>query len=102
MRTTLKNLFLSGLGDMYDSEHRLIRGLPKLIKAANCEKLQQVLQHHLEETEEQASKIDRVFGAFDEKPRIKRCPAMAGILEEGDRIVIENRKSSAINAATLA
>jgi hypothetical protein len=48
---TLKELFLDELADMYDSEHRIIQALPKLIKAATCTDLQHALQHHLQETE---------------------------------------------------
>jgi ferritin-like metal-binding protein YciE len=99
---TLKNLFLNELADMYDSEHRITKALPKMIEAATCEKLQQALQHHLEETEGQVTQIERVFAAFDEKPRAKKCPAMVGILEEGDRIVTENKNSTAINSAIIS
>ncbi len=98
----LKNLFLNELADMYDSEHRITKALPKLIEAATCEKLRHALRSHLEETEGQASHIDEVFAAFDEKPRAKKCPAMVGILEEGDRIVTENKRSPAINSAIIA
>jgi len=98
----LKNLFLNELADMYDSEHRITKALPKLIDAATCEKLQQALRHHLEETEGHVAQIEKVFAAFDEKPKAKKCPAMVGILDEGDRIVTENKKSPAINAAIIS
>jgi ferritin-like metal-binding protein YciE len=99
---TLKNLFLDELADMYDSEHRIIKALPKLIKAATCHELQEALQHHLEETEGHVTKIERVFATFDEKPKAKKCPAMTGILEEGDELVSENKKSTTINAAIIS
>jgi ferritin-like metal-binding protein YciE len=99
---TLKNLFLNELADMYDAEHRIIKALPKMIKAATCDQLKQALQQHLEETEGQVTQLERVFAAFDEKPKAKKCPAMAGILDEGDEIVSENKKSPAINAAIIS
>src|SRR5580704_478562 len=99
---TLKELFLNELADMYDSEHRITKALPKLIKAATCTELQQALQHHLEETEGQIDKLQRVFAAFDVTARAKKCPAMVGILEEGDEIVSENKKSPTINAAIIS
>jgi ferritin-like metal-binding protein YciE len=99
---TFKDLFLDELADMYDSENRITKALPKVIKAATCEKLQQGLQQHLQETEGHVSKIERVFGVFDEKPRAKKCPAMVGILEEGDEIISEYKKSPAINAAIIS
>lgn len=97
-----KNLFLSELADMYDAEHRIIKALPKMIKAATCEKLQEALQHHLDETEGQVTQLDRVFAAFDEKSKSKKCPAMVGILNEGDDIVSENKDTPVINAAIIS
>jgi ferritin-like metal-binding protein YciE len=99
---TLKTLFLNELADMYDAEHRIIKALPKMIKTATCEKLQEALQHHLEETEGQVTQLDRVFAAFDEKPKAKKCPAMVGILSEGDDIASENKNTPAINAAIIS
>jgi ferritin-like metal-binding protein YciE len=99
---TLKNLFLNELADMYDAEHRIIKALPKMIKTATCEKLQEALQHHLEETEGQVTQLDRVFAAFDEKSKAKKCPAMVGILSEGDDIASENKNTPAINAAIIS
>jgi ferritin-like metal-binding protein YciE len=99
---TLKNLFLDELADMYDSEHRILKALPKMIKAATCGQLQNALQHHFEETGGHVTKIERVFAVFDEKPWAKKCPAIAGILEEGEKIVSENKKSTSINAAIIS
>jgi len=98
----LKNLFLNELADMYDAEHRILKALPKMIKAATCEKLAQGLQHHLEETEGHVTRLERVFAAFDEKPTAKKCPAMVGILDEGEDILSENKKASTINAAIIS
>lgn len=98
----LKNIFLDELADMYDSERRIVKALPNVIKAATCHQLQDALQHHLEETEGHVQEIEKVFAAFDEKPRAKKCPAMTGILEEGERILAENKKSPVINAAIIS
>src|SRR5579872_5368384 len=78
----LKNLFLNELADMYDSERRIISALPKVIKTATCESLQQALQQHLEETQGHVTKVEKIFSLFDEKPRNKKCTATAGILDE--------------------
>ena len=87
---------------MYDSEQRIVEALPKLIKAATSRRLQQALQHHLQEAQGHITQIERVFAAFDETPKAKKCPAMAGLLEEADSIVGENKKSRLINAAIIS
>lgn len=98
----LKNLFLNELAGMYDSEHRILNALPKIIQAATCESLQHSLQEHLEESRHHATQVEKVFDLFDEKPRTKKCEAMAGILNEGEQILNEYKKSPAINAAIIS
>lgn len=102
MNSTLKNLFLDQLADMYDSEHRITKALPKLIEAATCKELKSALAAHLAETEGQIETLERVFKTFDEKPNQTKCEAIVGILTEGDSIVRKNKKSAAINAAIIA
>jgi ferritin-like metal-binding protein YciE len=102
MNSTLKSLFLDQLADMYDSETRITKALPKLIEAATCKELKSALETHLRETEGQIEKLERVFKAFDEKVDSTKCEAITGILAEGDSMVKENKKSPTINAAIIA
>jgi ferritin-like metal-binding protein YciE len=99
---TLKDLFLDELKDMYDAEHRIIKALPKLAKAATCEKLKAAFLSHLEETEGQVTKLEKVFQAFGEKPEAKKCKATVGLLEEGDEIASDNKGEPTINAALIS
>ena len=89
------------LEDMYDSEQRITKALPKLIAAATCRELKSALQTHLEETEGQIEILEKVFEEFEAKPKGTKCPAMVGLLEEGDELVSNNKKSPTINAAII-
>ncbi len=95
-------MFLNELADMNDAEHRITKALPKMMEAATCGELQDALENHLEETENQIDQLERGFELIEEKPRTKKCPAMVGILDEGDEIVAENKESPSINAAIIA
>lgn len=99
---TLKDLFHGELSDIYDAEHRLVKALPKMAKAATCEKLKAAILAHLEETKGHVSKLEQVFECFDFKPRGKTCEATVGLLKEGDEIVEDFAGSQAINAAVIA
>jgi ferritin-like metal-binding protein YciE len=99
---TLKTLFLDELADMYDAEHRIIKALPKLTKAATCPKLKAAFSLHLEETKEQVTKLEKVFQAFGEKAKRKTCKATVGLLKEGDEIAAENKGEPTINAALIS
>ena len=99
---TLKHLFIAELQDMYDAEHRILKALPKLAKAATCEKLKAAFLKHLGETEQQVTKLEQVFQSFDEKPKAKKCKATVGLLEEGDEIASENKGEPTIDAALIS
>ncbi len=99
---TLKTLFLDELMDMYDAEQRIVRALPKMIKAATCTKLQGALQSHWKETQGHVTKLERVFKSIGERARGKKCEATVGLLKEGDEIAGEFKGSPAINAALIA
>ena len=99
---TLKHLFIAELQDMYDAEHRILKALPKLAKAATCEKLKAALLKHLGETEQQVAKLEQIFPLFNEKPKARKCQATVGLLEEGDEIAHENKGQPTINAALIS
>jgi ferritin-like metal-binding protein YciE len=99
---TLKDLFLDELKDMYDAEHRIIKALPKLAKAAQCDQLKEAFLSHLEETKGQVTKLEKVFQTFGEKPKGKKCKATVGLLEEGDEIAADNKGEPTINAALIS
>ena len=99
---TLRDLFLDELADMYDSEQRIVRALPKMVKAATCTRLQAALKHHLKETEGHVTKLEQVFESIGEKAKGKKCEATVGLLKEGDEIAAEFKGSPAINAALIS
>jgi len=98
---TLKNLFLDELADMYDAEQRIVKALPKMAKAANCEDLKAAIKSHLKETEGHVKKLKQVFQCFDKKAKGKTCEATVGLLKEGEDIAAEFKGSPAINAALI-
>jgi ferritin-like metal-binding protein YciE len=99
---TLQNLFLGELADIYDAEHRLVKALPKMAKAATCTHLRDAILAHLEETKGHVTKVEQIFQCFDHKVRSKICKATVGLLEEGAEIAEEYEGSPAINAALIA
>jgi len=98
----LEDLFLDELADMYDSEKRLVKGLPKLKEAATCTHLQAAIEEHLRETEGHVTRIENVFRAFGREAKGKKCEATVGLLDEGDEIASDFKGSPAINAALIS
>lgn len=98
---TLNDLFIEELADIYDAEKRLVKALPKMAKAATCDKLKAAIEAHLEETEGHVTKLEEVFECFDLKPKGQTCEATVGLLEEADEIAADFKDSPAINAALV-
>ena len=57
----LMKLFEHALKDMFWVEKALTRSIPKMVKKANSEELINALEDHLDVTENQVSKLERVF-----------------------------------------
>jgi ferritin-like metal-binding protein YciE len=98
----LKTLFLAELADIYDAEKRITKALPKLGKAATCDRLKAAFASHLEETKGHVAKLEEVFASLDLKAKGTTCEATVGLLKEGDEIAAQFKGSPAINAALIA
>jgi ferritin-like metal-binding protein YciE len=99
---TLQDLFLDELADMYDSEHRLTKALPKLAKTAVNPDLKAAFEDHLIETNGHIDRLDEVFAAFGVRPKTKKCEAIVGLLKEGDEIASENEGEATLDAALIS
>lgn len=102
MDNDLHRLFLDQLADIYNAEQQLTKALPKMAKAAESEELREVIESHLEETEEHVSRIEQVAESINETLKRKTCPAMKGLIEEGEELVKDQKNTSAIDAAIIA
>lgn len=99
----LEDLFCDQLQDLYDAEQRLTKALPKMASASHSPDLKQAFQHHLQETENQLTRIERIFSIMGKEAKSKTCEAMKGLITEGDEVLDatgdENVKDAAIIAA---
>jgi ferritin-like metal-binding protein YciE len=91
----LNQFFLSQLQDLYWAERKLVKTLPKLAEAATSFKLKQAFNDHLEQTKNHVTRLENVFQMMGEEPRALKCPAMAGIVDEGEDIIDETDKGTA-------
>jgi ferritin-like metal-binding protein YciE len=99
---TLRDLFIDELRDLYDAENRLVKAIPKMAKAAESDDLRSGFEHHLEQTKEHVERLKKVLTSLDEKPTAKKCPGMAGIVQEGDEMMEEDYEGSVKDAALIS
>jgi ferritin-like metal-binding protein YciE len=98
----LESLFLDGLKDIYYAEKKILKALPKLAKAAQSEKIGAAFEKHLKETEDQVDRLEQVFDMLGKPARGKTCPAIDGIIEEGEEILDEYKGSAALDAGLVS
>jgi ferritin-like metal-binding protein YciE len=99
---TLEDLFIDGVKDIYYAERKIIAGLKKMIRGAKSPELKSAFESHLQETEGQVERLVQVFELLGKPARGKTCPAIDGILEEGQEILEEFKDSDALDAGLLA
>lgn len=99
---TLEDLFTDGLKDIYYAERKIVGGLKKMIRGAQSPDLKAAFEKHLQETEGQVERLVQAFELLGKPARGKTCPAIDGILEEGQEILEEFKGSEALDAGLLA
>jgi ferritin-like metal-binding protein YciE len=97
-----QDLFLEQLQDMYDAEQRLVKALPKMAKAASCSELRSGFEQHLEQTKHHVGRVEQIFEQLGEKARTETCPAMKGLIEEGDEIASAGGEGEVRDAGLIA
>ncbi len=100
--TTMEELFIEELRDLYDAETQLTKALPKMAKAAVSEELRNAFEEHLEQTENQVERLKRIFELSSEKPTGKKCAAMAGLIKEGDEMASDTEETPVRDAGLIA
>ncbi|WP_026977641.1 ferritin-like domain-containing protein [Flavobacterium tegetincola] len=98
----LRELFVDSLKDIYWAEKALTKAIPKMAKNATSAKLTEGLTAHLVETEEQISRLEKVFELIGEKAVAKKCDAMDGLIEEGKSIMEETEVGAVRDAGIIA
>jgi ferritin-like metal-binding protein YciE len=99
--TSLRDLYVLELKDIYSAEKMILKALPKMIKAATSEELVAGFEQHLEETEAQVERLEQVFKNLDASPTGHKCAAMAGIIEEGQEVIKAGDDPDVLDAALI-
>lgn len=101
--TSLDELFVDLLKDLYSAENQLVNALPKMAKAASAPDLRKAFEEHLKQTKHQAERIERIFSdRGNGSPKGKRCVGMEGLIEEGKEVMKENMEEDVMDAGLIA
>ncbi|HVU25816.1 MAG TPA: ferritin-like domain-containing protein [Opitutus sp.] len=97
----LRDLLVDELRDLYSAETQLVKGLPKMAKAASDSELKMAFESHLDETKEHVARLERVMASLNAAPKGRTCEAMKGLLEEGHQAISEDADEATRDAALI-
>lgn len=98
----LRELFVESLKDIYWAEKALTKALPKMAKNSTSENLITTINEHLAVTQQQVTRIEKVFEIVGEKAVAKKCEAMDGLIKEGEGIMEETEAGAVRDAGIIA
>lgn len=84
---SLSDLLLEQLQDLYDAEQRLVEALPKMREAASSSELKNAFDMHLEETRGHVRRLENIFSQLGYAAERQTCPAMKGLIKEGQDMI---------------
>ncbi|MBA2271441.1 MAG: ferritin-like domain-containing protein [Chthoniobacterales bacterium] len=99
---TLRDLYLHELKDLYSAERQMIKAIPKMVKAATNRQLAAAFKQHLEQTKEQAKRLEDLLAKHGESVRGPKCQGMEGVLKEGDEMIGEDADEEVRDAGLIA
>ena len=98
----LETLFHDTLKDIYYAERTILKALPKMARGAASPELKQAFLTHKDETEIHVERLQKVFEIIGKRAQGKTCPAIDGIIEEGEEILSEYKGTPALDAGLIA
>lgn len=98
----LNDLFYDTLRDIYYAERQILKTLRKMARGAQSEALSDAFELHYEQTEVHVERLQQVFESIGKAARGKTCPAIDGIIEEGEEILSSYKGSPALDAGLIA
>jgi Mn-containing catalase len=94
----MDDLLVDELRDILHAEKQLLKALPKMAKAARFDRLRELFDLHLQETEQQVERINECFSLLGVTARAKPCRGMMGLVEEGQEVMDEGQEKEDASA----
>lgn len=98
---SLTDVYEEQLKDIYSAEKQITEALPKMADAVSDADLKKAFKTHLKQTKQQMKRIEQIFKARGMSAGRKKCKGMKGLIEEGDEVLEEAKKSATRDAALI-
>jgi ferritin-like metal-binding protein YciE len=100
--SSLDDLLVHELQDIYNAEGQILKALPKMAKAATNSDLRTAFEEHRIQTEGHVKRLEEVFKLLGLPAKGKKCDGMAGLIEEGKKTIEQDAEPAVLDAALIA
>jgi len=99
---SLDDLLVHELQDIYHAEGQILKALPRMTKAASNTDLKAAFEEHRVQTEGQVERLEQVFELLGLSVKGRKCEGMAGLIEEGKKVIEQDAEPAVKDAALIA
>jgi ferritin-like metal-binding protein YciE len=100
--STLQDLYVEQLRDLYNAEKQIMDALPKMERAATSSSLREDFSAHRQQTEKQIERLEQIFKNLSTSPEGEKCKAMEGIIKEGEELMSKKAEPEVLEAGLIA
>jgi len=100
--SSLDDLLVHEMQDIYNAEGQILKALPKMVKAASNPDLKRAFEEHRVQTESQVDRLEQAFKLLGVPAKGRKCEGMAGLLEEGKKTMEQEAEEAVLDAALIA
>ncbi len=102
MKSSLRELYVDELKDLFSAEKQITKALPKMAKAASSEALRRGFEEHLKQTKGHVQRLEEIFAMLNAKAGGKKCVGMEGLIQEGTELMGEDFQGGVMDAALIS
>ena len=100
--SSLDDLLVHEMQDIYHAEGQILKALPKIAKAASNPDLKTAFEEHRVQTEGHVKRLEQAFKLLGLPAKGKKCEGMAGLIEEGKKTMEQDAEPAVLDAALIA
>jgi ferritin-like metal-binding protein YciE len=100
-KNTIQDLLGDEIKDLYSAEKQLTKAIPKMAKGSTDNALKAALTAHLQETQDQVSRLEKVGELLAIKVTGKKCVGMEGCIQEGAEALEEKGDDAVLDLGII-
>jgi ferritin-like metal-binding protein YciE len=98
----LQEMMVEQLRDAFSAEKQAIQGMKRALRKISLPELKEGTQAHIEQSEQQRTRVEEALQQLGSKPDRTVCEAMRGLVEEAQHEMEDHEKGPVLDLAIVA